>query len=639
MRAGPSTACSVPWRRNVCGIVAAVAKRGGLSAEALGRATRRLRHRGPDAQRVWVAPDGRAALGHARLSIIDLQTGDQPIANEDGRVRLVVNGEFYDFERTRDELTRQGHTFRSGTDSEIAVHLYEDRGARAVHALRGEFAFAIWDERDRVLFAARDRFGIKPLYYTVHDGAFYLASEVKAFLELGVPLRWDREILYDTHSMFMAHPPERTLFAGVYQLPPGHYLFTDGEQVRLAEYWDWDLPSVEETRSDADPREWIERLEGVLGEAVRLRLRADVPVACYLSGGVDSSAVLGLAARCSTRPIRAYTLSFDDPDYDEASIAEETARLSGAEFCRVDARREQLADDFAGAIYHAERPFANAHVVAKYLLSRAVRDSGIRVVLTGEGGDEIFAGYPEVGRDLMLSERNPVACGTAAGVRSPVLAGVERMLGYVPSNLEVWAYFSSGLRQVMDNDFMATFSGRDPFRVLLNCLGVERQMAGRHPVNQSLYIFGKTMLPNYILSNLGDRMEMAHSVEGRLPLLDHHVAQEAARMPVAMKINGTIEKHVLREAARPVLTQTVYKRTKHTFVSPSATIQQGGRLDTLLQDTLRGAALDGPGIYDRAKVLPLLDAVPSMDAQRRSLADPLMMWMTSLCLLGEQFSL
>jgi asparagine synthase (glutamine-hydrolysing) len=242
MRTGPSTASSVRWRRNVCGIVAAVAKRGGLSDEAMGRACHAASPppRSGCTARV-VAPDGRAALGHARLSIIDLQTGDQPIANEDGRVRLVVNGEFYDFEKTRDALTRQGHTFRGRSDSEIALHLYEDRGPRAVHALRGEFAFAIWDERDRLLFAARDRFGIKPLYYTVHDGAFYLASEVKAFLELGVPLRWDRELLYDTHSMFMAHPPERTLFAGVYQLPPGHYLFTDGEQVRLAEYWDWDF--------------------------------------------------------------------------------------------------------------------------------------------------------------------------------------------------------------------------------------------------------------------------------------------------------------------------------------------------------------------------------------------------------------
>jgi len=600
------------------------------------RATWRLRHRGPDAQNVWVAGDRCAALGHARLSIIDLTTGDQPIANEDGTLQIVVNGEFYDFERIRDALTRDGHVFRTRSDSEIALHLYEDHGARAVSSLRGEFAFAIWDERERRLFAARDRFGIKPLYYTIHDGIFYLASEVKAFLELGVRLRWDRETLFDTHRLFMVHPPARTLFAGVYQLPPGHYLFTDGQNVRVSEYWDWDIPAHDDMES-ADPREWIERLEGAMTEAVRLRLRADVPVACYLSGGVDSSAVLGFASRCSPNPIRAYTLSFDHADYDEAEIAEETARLSGAEFCRIDIRSEDLADHFADTIYYAERPIGNAHSVAKYLLSRQVRDAGVKVVLTGEGGDEIFAGYPEVRRDLARS--SAVREHQPPRQPSAVLDSLERALGYVPSNIEVWDRFGAGLIGLVDADFLSSFASRDTLQLLLESLNVERQMAGRHPVNQSLYLFGKTMLPNYILSNLGDRMEMAHSVEGRLPILDHHVAEVAARMPIAMKINGGVEKYALREAARSTLTATVYQRRKQTFLSPPSTLQREKRLYTLLQDTLRGAALDGPGIYDRAKVTSALDELPAMDSQRRAYADPLMTWMASLCLLGQQFGL
>ncbi|HEV3142242.1 MAG TPA: asparagine synthase (glutamine-hydrolyzing) [Vicinamibacterales bacterium] len=622
----------------MCGIVAAVSRRGGLSEQPMERATRRLHHRGPDAQRVWVSPDGVAALGHARLSIIDLETGDQPIANEDSRLRIIVNGEFYDFERTRDALVAAGHAFRTRSDSEIALHLYEDRGAHAVHALRGEFAFALWDERDRVLFAARDRFGIKPLYYTVHDGACYLASEVKAFPDLGVPLGWDRETLYDTHSMFMAHAPERTLFAGVYQLPPGHFLFTDGEHVRVEEYWDWDFPLADDDADEGDEREWIERLREALGEAIRLRLRADVPVACYLSGGIDSSAVLGFASKCSPRPLRAYTLSFDHADYDEAPIAEETAALAGAEFCRIDVRPDQLVDHFGDAVYHAERPIGNAHSVAKFMLSRAVRDSGIKVVLTGEGGDEMFAGYPEVRQDLE-SFRAGGAGGAGQRQPFPSLEGVQRLLGYVPTNAKVWANFGAGLMRVLRRDFLGEFPGRDAFRILFNSLDVERRMSGRHPVNQSLYLFGKTMLPNYILSNLGDRMEMAHSIEGRLPLLDHRVAELAARMPVSMKIRGTIEKDVLREAARPVLTQTVYTRTKHTFVSPPSTLQPGGSLFAFLQDTLRSSAIDGPGIYDRAKLVPMLDALPTMEPQWRTYADPLIVWIASLCILGERFRL
>jgi asparagine synthase (glutamine-hydrolysing) len=636
----------------MCGIVAAVSKRGGISADSIARATRSLRHRGPDAQQVWTSLDGRAALGHARLSIIDLETGDQPIPNEDGTLRVVVNGELYDFERIRCELEKDGHTFRTRSDSEIALHLFEDRGSRALASLRGEFALAIWDERDGQLFAARDRFGIKPLYYTVYDGTFYLASEVKALAEAGVPLRWDRDTLYDVH--FVSHPPDRSLFAGIYQLPPASYLLTDGEQVRVMPYWDWDYPAADLTRSNGDGRQWIAQLEQSFEEAVRLRLRADVPVACYLSGGIDSCAVLGFASRLSSKPLRAYTLAFDHADYDESALAVEQAERSGAEFCRVDIHSEDLADHFSDAIYHAERPIANAHAIAKFLLSRAVRDSGIKVVLTGEGSDEIFAGYPHFRRDLILyggnghdpgakarllaelEAANRVSAGLLMPQGSTAFDSVKRVLGFVPSNLETWGQIGQGLLRVTSDEFRHEFATRDTFRVMLECLDVERQIAGRHPVNQALYIWGKTMLPNYILSNLGDRMEMAHSVEGRLPFLDHHVVEQAARMPVSMKIKGTIEKYVLREAARPVLIDAVYTRQKHPFMSPPATIQTSGRLYTFLQDTLRSDALDGPGIYDRARVLPLLDSIPSMDAAARGRTDALLMWMTSLCVLAER---
>lgn len=639
----------------MCGIVAAVSKQGGIDATAVRRATGRLRHRGPDSQHVWTAPNGRAALGHARLSIIDLTTGDQPIANEDERLRIVANGELYDFDRIRCELERDGHVFRTRSDSEIALHLFEDRGARSLHSLRGEFAFAIWDARDGQLFAARDRFGIKPLYYTVHDGTFYLASEVKALAELGVPIRWDRETLFDVH--FVSHPPDRSLFAGIYQLPPASYLLTDGEHVRVIPYWDWDYPTADRTESTADGREWVERLKHSFEEAVRLRLRADVPVACYLSGGIDSCAVIGFASRLSPRPLRAYTLSFDHADYDEGDLARDQAKKSGAEFCLIDVRSEHMADHFSDAIYHAERPFANAHAIAKFLLSCAVRDSGIKVVLTGEGSDEIFAGYPHFRRDLVLygsngldpavkaqllaelDGANRVSAGTLLPQGSTALDSVQHILGFVPSNLEGWAQIGAGLLRVADDGFRDAFSDRDTFRVMLSCLDVERQLAGRHPVNQALYIWGKTMLPNYILSNLGDRMEMAHSVEGRLPFLDHHVVEEAARMPVSMKIRGMTEKYVLREAAKDVLTDAVYTRQKHPFMSPPATIQQDGRLYAFLQDTLRSRALDGPGIYDRAKVTRLLDSVPSMDAAGRRRADALLMWMTSLCLLSNRLGL
>ena len=636
----------------MCGIVAAVSRAGGISTQALDRSARRLQHRGPDAQRVWVDPTGRAGLGHARLSIIDLTTGDQPIANEDKRLHIVANGEFYDFERIRSELEQRGHTFSTRSDSEIALHLYEDLGAQSVHSLRGEFAFAIWDQRDQVLFAARDRFGIKPLYYTVHDGTFYLASEVKAFVELGVPLQWDRETLYDIH--FVTHAPDRSLFRGVYQVPPGSYLVTDGENVRVSQYWDWDYPRGDDLDTSTDPREHVERFAHEFNEAVRLRLHADVPVACYLSGGIDSCTVLGVASKLSPRPLRAYTLSFDHADYDEGAIAEAQAELSGAEFRRIDIRSEHTADHFSDALYHAERPFANAHVVAKYLLSRAVRDDGIKVVMTGEGSDEILAGYPHFRRDAVLygsrdmapetrqqrlaqlEQANRVSSGILMPQPGTQIESVRRAMGFVPSQLETWSQIGTGLLAVTSDDFRCAYAERDTYRQLMNTLDVERQLAGRDVVNQSLYVWAKTMLPNYILSNLGDRMEMAHSVEGRLPFLDHHLVEAVATMPVSMKINGMTEKWVLREAARPVITDTVYRRQKHPFMSPPATVQQDGKLYTMLQDTLRSSVLDGPGIYDRVKVVKMLDAIAGMDVLGRNRADSVLMWMGSICLLHER---
>jgi asparagine synthase (glutamine-hydrolysing) len=526
-----------------------------------------------------------------------------------------------------------------------------------MHRLRGEFAFAIWDERDGMLFAGRDRFGIKPLYYALRDGACHIASEVKALGELGVPLRWDRETVFDIHHG-VVHTPDRSIFEGIYQVPPGCCLVTDGSHANVLPYWDWDYPAAGETRSGQDPRESVERLAAALDEAIRMRLRADVPVVCYLSGGIDSCAVLGIASRLSPRPLRAYTLSFDLDDYDERAIAEEQAKLSGAEFFPIDIRSEHMADHFADALYHTERPFVNAHAVAKFLLSRAVRDSGVKVVLTGEGADEVFAGYPFFRRDMVLHNtqgQDPeaarallaeldVANPVSRGILLPhgasrAVASVERILGFVPAMVETWAQQGATMSGLLAEDLRAQFRDRDTFRALLNHLDVQRQLRGRDAVNQSLYLWAKTALPNYILSNLGDRMEMAHSVEGRLPFLDHHVVAEVTTMPIAMKIQGMTEKHVLREAARPVLLDSVYRRQKHPFLSPPSTLQMDGSLFALIQDTLRGAALEKTGLYDRGKVVALLDAVPRMDVGTRTAIDAGLMWMTSMCLIHERLGL
>lgn len=642
----------------MCGIVAAVALNGSshpVEPDRLARGVAALRHRGPDGERVWVAPDGAAGLGHARLSIIDLATGDQPIASEDEALHLAVNGEFYDFERLRDELQGKGHRFRTGSDSEVGLHLYEDLGTECLRRLRGEFALALWDGPNRTLFAARDRFGIKPLFYATHGGVLYLASEVKALFAMGVPAAWDRQSVYLRHSL-ASHPGERTYFAGVGQVPPGHYLLASGGHVRMCRYWDFDFPPA--GASPVPEEEAIERFRAAFDEAVRLRLRADVPVGCYLSGGLDSCAVLGFAARHVREPIRAFTLTFDDPRYDEGPIAQEMAARAGASYHPIAMPHAALADHFADAAWQAESFFTNAHGVAKYLLSRAVRDAGYKVVLTGEGSDEILAGYPHFRRDVLLHDsagQNPAEVqrlldelGRSNAVSrglllpegdAPLAAALARRLGVAPSWLEAAAATAGRLHGLLADDFVGSFGSYDAVRDFLNPVDVAGQLAGRSPVHRAMYLWAKATFPNYILCVLGDRMEMAHSVEGRVPFLDHPLVELARGLPVRCLMRGLTDKYVLREAARPVLTETVYRRQKHPFLSPPATLTPGERLHELMQDTLRGPALAAVGFYDRAKVVALLDRLPDLDAAARTVLDPVLMVVLSACCLQERFRL
>jgi asparagine synthase (glutamine-hydrolysing) len=602
-----------------------------------------------------MSADGHVALGHARLSIIDLVTGDQPIASEDERIRIIVNGEFYDFEAIQRELERDGHRLRTRSDSEIALHLYEDIGLQCVHRLRGEFAMVLWDERNQTLVAVRDRFGIKPLFYAWHDGALYLASEIKALFAAGVPARWDADAI--SHSIEYGGHQTSTLYHGIRQVPPGHYLIATDRHVQLHQYWDFNYPAVADV-PQRPASEYVEQFRHVLEEAVRLRLRADVPVGCYLSGGLDSCAVIGLAARHHPDPIRAFTLTFDRPDYDEEREAREMASRIGAEFHPIPIRQDDLADHLPDAVHQAEAFCLNAHGVAKFLLSRAVRDAGYKVVITGEGSDEILGGYAHFRRDMLMYNRegqdaaavaamlhqleqlNPVSRGLLLphGTGKP-LDHVRRRLGFVPSWMETFSARAAKMDQLFSTDFLQRAGSRDSYGALLNELDVRGQLGGRDPVNQSLYLWSKTLLPAYILTTLGDRMEMAHSIEGRVPFLDHHVVEVLRSQPVNQKINGMTEKYVLREAVRDVITPTVYGRQKHPFLSPPATLNPAGKLNAMVQDTLRGSTLASLPFFDRKKVVDLLDRVDTMDEGSRVANDQILMILVSACVLQDRFAL
>lgn len=630
-------------------------RRDPVTADKLQRATKSLYHRGPDGQRHWISPDRRVGLGHARLSIIDLTTGDQPIASETEQTRIVVNGEFYDFENTQRELERSGHRLRTRSDSEIALHLYEDLGTQCLHRLRGEFAFVLWDETHGSMFAGRDRFGIKPLFYAVHQETVYFASEIKALFAAGVPARWDAESVY--HSIEFGGHPVRTLFDGIFQVPPGHYVIVTDKHIQLHQYWDFNYPTVGQIpqRSDAD---YVEEFRQKLDDAVRLRLRADVPVGCYLSGGLDSCAVLGLAAKHHPDPIHAFTLTFDRADYDEEKEAREMAAKVGAHFYPIPIRQDDLADHFADAITQSETFSVNAHGVAKYLLSRAVRDAGYKVVITGEGSDEILGGYAHFRRDMLLynkegqdpaqvasllaglEQANPVSRGLLLPHGEPrPLHNVKRVLGFAPSWIETFSARSGKMLDLLAGDFLDKFGQTHSYHALLSGLDVRGQLNGREPVNQSLYLWSKTLLPNYILTVLGDRMEMAHSIEGRVPFLDHHLVEVIRSQPVSMKIRGMTEKYVLREAVRGVITDTVYKRQKHPFLSPPATLNPKEKLSSLMHDTLRGKAMAAIPYFDQKKIVGMLDNLNNMDEGAQVAIDQVLMVLLSACVLQERFHL
>ncbi len=573
-----------------------------------------------------------------------------------GSVHIVVNGEFYGYEAIQKELEHSGHHLRTRSDSEIALHLYEDYGTQCVHRLRGEFALILWDEKNRTLFAARDRFGIKPLFYAFHDETLYLASEVKALFAAGVPARWDSESVY--HAVGFGGHQVRTLFDGVFQVPPGQCLVATDKHIELKQYWDFNYPRADVPSTPQSDAEYAEEFRHMLEEAVRIRLRADVPVGCYLSGGLDSCAVLGLAARHHADPIRAFTLTFDHAQYDEGPIAREMASQVSAEFFPIPIAQDDLADHFSDAILQSETFCINAHGVAKYLLSRAVRDAGYKVVLTGEGSDEILGGYAHFRRDILLYNQQGQDPKVIAGLLqeledlNPVSRGlllphgdagslenVRRLLGFVPSWIETFSARGVKMRALLSDDFLEKYGKREAFHALFSGLDVRGQLAGRDPLHQSLYLWAKTGLPAYILTMLGDRMEMAHSVEGRVPFLDHHVVEVICSQPVNQKIRGMTEKYVLREAARDVITDSVYRRQKHPFLSPPATLEPQRRLNTFVQDTLRGPVMASLPYFDQKRVVKLLDSFDQMDEGARVANDQILMILVSACVLHARFRL
>ena len=624
----------------MCGIVGILDPISSIDKDSLFLSLDTMKERGPDNFGYWMSADKGLALGHRRLSTIDLVTGQQPMSNEDKTVQIVANGEFYDYERIRNDLEKAGHVFKTKSDSEILVHLYEEYGNECVTHLRGEFAFILWDEKNKELYAFRDRFGIKPLCYNFDGKRLLIASKAKALFPLGLEARWDLEALY--HALSHQYvPPSKTLFHRINQLPPGHYMVYSQGTLSVEKYWDWDLPfDISQTIEFED---CVSRVQRVFDVAVSLRLRADVPVAFHLSGGLDSSSVVCSALRAGLKNPNCFTVCFNDAHYSELDVATEFANHVGATLHAIDGTTEQLLSVLPDALYHSEGLAINGHLPAKYLLSKSVRSAGFKVALTGEGADEVFLGYPHFKLDGShrtideLNESNPEAVGVMLpnGARLST-ESMKKALGFVPAFMSAKASIGFRLHQLFDKSFKESFASKCPFEQLMTYFPVSEQLAGRANELQSSYLWSKLALTNYILHTLGDGTEMAHSVEGRLPFLDHVLFATLKEIPLELKMTHNIEKAILRSAYANELTDTIVKRRKQPFLAPPILFSQSDRTFELLEDLL---ATEKVPFFAPERINSLLSRTKSMSRAELVSLDPVLMTILSTTIIQNRFGL
>ncbi len=598
-------------------------------------------HRGPDGFGVEVLDKRGVGFSHARLSIIDLneQRARQPFRNADDSLLLAHNGEFYDYQRIRTDLTSRGARFQTKSDSEIILHLYPRFGLEeTLRRLRGEFAFALYDDKTDTLHLVRDRFGIKPLYYHASDKGVVFGSEIKVVMaHPDVPRRFNNEGLL--HQLMQVMVPGSTAYEDIHQVKPGHVVSFKrqgtGYVIEDKTYWDFEFPDASYHKVVKDEADSIETVREGLTEAVRLRLEADVSVGCYLSGGVDSCSILGLSAAMRQDPVKAFTIGFTDAAYDETPIAREMAQATGADqdILRLDANH--LYGHFEKTIWHTERTIYNTLGVAKYLMSQHVRDVGYKVVVTGEGSDELFAGYPSFRRDLflhglddldqverrkweaMLGESNRLFKGAMLAENEHDDLYLTDRVGFTPSCLQPWLSCEGTAKDIINRDRLSMLAEYKPGLAIAEKLD-RAMLDGRHPLDRAQYVWSKTMLEGQILTWGGDRVDMANSMEARPAFLDHHLAEAAIKIPPLHRIKDKREKYVLKEAMKGLLPKTLYEREKFAFMAPPATTnpEKWQAMLELAEEHLADSALAESGLLDLAGKNQLLVEAQSEDTSR-----------------------
>jgi asparagine synthase (glutamine-hydrolysing) len=584
---------------------------------------RRLRHRGPDDSGVYLA--GGVGLAHARLEIVDLAGGHQPMSDADGTLWVSFNGEIFNHVELREALEQKGHRFRTRSDTEVLLHMYQEEGEDCVRALNGQWAFALWDAARRRLFLSRDRLGVRPLFHARVGQGLVFASEIKAlFAHPEVSRAPDPEALDQVFTFWFAAPP-RTFFRGVRQLPPGSSMTLEAGETRVRRYWQ---PEFGEVRAGAGSAEaCAEELAALLEDATRIRLRADVPVGAYLSGGLDSTVVAALARRLGQGPLKTFSVTFEHPELDESRYQQEAVALLQTEHQAVACTAQDIGREFPQVVWHTEAPVLRTAPAPLYRLSRLVRQQGFKVVLTGEGADEVLGGYdiykeakirrfwaarPESrSRPLLLRRLYPylrsLQAQPEAYRRAFFRVRAEDLPSPFFSHLPRWE-LTARLKLFFSAELRAELGAYDACAELAAAL--PPGFARWPPFGQAQWLETTGLLPGYILSSQGDRMAMAHSVEGRFPFLDYRVVEFAAGLPSRWKMRALNEKYLLKRSLGALVPPAIRARTKQPYRAPDAASffcpETGEPRGEYVADLLSPAGIRRHGLFEPEAVQHLV---------------------------------
>jgi asparagine synthase (glutamine-hydrolysing) len=583
-----------------------------------------IRHRGPDGFGTY--QDDQVSLGSTRLSIIDIAGGDQPISNEDGTVWIVFNGEIFNYVELRPELEERGHRFSTHSDTEVIVHLYEDYGPDCLRHLNGQYAIAIWDLNRRQLFLARDRMGIRPLFYTAHQGQLVFGSEIKAILAYpGIQAEIDPVSLDQIFTFWSALAP-RTVFRDIFEVPPGHYMTVRDGQTAVQPYWSLDFSS--ESGPSRTVQDYQDELEYLLIDAACIRLRADVPVGAYLSGGLDSSTITALIRNYTNTHLDTFSIAFSDPDFDESSFQRRMADFLGTQHQVVYTRHEDIGEIFPDVIWHTEIPILRTAPAPLYSLSKLVRDNHYKVVLTGEGADEILAGY-DIYKEAKI--RRFWARQPNSSLRPLLFNRLYPDISNMPnSNAYLASFFGADLNETDAPDYSHNIRWRTTSRTKrffsdrlsheLEAGHISARQAVHYPagfsnwdaLSQAQYLESSIFLPQYLLSSQGDRVAMAHSVEGRFPFLDYRVVEFCCRLPAELRLNGLTEKYLLRRLASKWLPDEIWNRPKRPYRAPihRSFFSQGATPD-YVRELLSRKCLEASGLFKAEAVEQLVQKLDS----------------------------